>query len=1019
MRLKLSFTAVLLLALTFTSAAFADVVTFTRLDRFDQNSTFGITKSDSWYNYAVSPNTISNEVGGDCTNSVCAKKVLGTDNEEGETFNVAEIRNINATNSDVAIGMDLRGNGVNFNLSQCTGGFTYDYKGVGHYIYFEVKPKEYDEAVPPPVPSNEWEYVSNYCNNSAESAGSSSWKTVTIAPSSYLHRCSDKLGSWSDKPSIMFDNDSLDRVISFKWKVVPNVTDGNLKIKNLKCIGASIFMEPMKNISGTYGKSLSQIGTLASLLAEDEDDNPKEPYAERYRWKTPSTLLTDPEHYSIANPDGTYTYFKTVDVTYTFEGGSSDGRITVWITKADAADIAPADLTTVYVPGKKLSSIELPISSSAAPTKGTWSWVGNPDVGDATEPSTKNFKAIYSGDVFYNATDAAGIDVPVKVLKANYDAAPVKDYRVVYGKNVSDITPEIGEGWSWKETGAVVGDVGPTTLHALFAGNDNYNSVTGEGLPLTVTIDKTQPSVTTWPTPSTPVTFGQTLAEVALTGGSAVGGEFKWENPAQPVGTVGNHTYKVVYVESAGNINYDWADRSFSTTKEITVGKATSGLTAAAVSLQIAKTDESNYTFDLRNIRVTGSKGAPGALTYSFESSDLTNTQGALEALPTKNGTVITYKKGSASEASKTASLIVHIGSDNYTDITATITFTTTDYIRLNIAGLTEVPTYTYQEGTARAGYTGIPTAEGYSGDYTISYSGTDKGGTAYGPLPTAPTQAGTYSVSIEPTTAGYFSNYTYAFEIEQVTVATPTGFTAKYGQVLSDVLPVFSDPKGTWTWASPTEDVGAIGTHEYFANFVPNDAVNYKTLTSVAISVTVGKGDGAAVLAPTVASTANSITANSITINAVAAPSNGQTVEYGISRTTAAPTTWQSTLTFTGLVANTKYYVFARAAANANYNAGTASSFEVTTRPSGGVTPIRAPQVAISNLRVRTIAGAIELENLPNNAKVDVYNLLGKRIHSSNSVNSQLLKIQVQTGMYIVRVSVGSETKILRVSMK
>jgi len=92
--------------------------------------------------------------------------------------------------------------------------------------------------------------------------------------------------------------------------------------------------------------------------------------------------------------------------------------------------------------------------------------------------------------------------------------------------------------------------------------------------------------------------------------------------------------------------------------------------------------------------------------------------------------------------------------------------------------------------------------------------------------------------------------------------------------------------------------------------------------------------------------------------------------------------------------------------------------------------TPILLPQIANGNIQVRAIGNAIVLENLPKAAKIEVYNLQGKRIYSSNSVNSQILRnkdnrhlvehsavdgstslvILVQTkGMYIVKI--GSQT--------
>ena len=82
-------------------------------------------------------------------------------------------------------------------------------------------------------------------------------------------------------------------------------------------------------------------------------------------------------------------------------------------------------------------------------------------------------------------------------------------------------------------------------------------------------------------------------------------------------------------------------------------------------------------------------------------------------------------------------------------------------------------------------------------------------------------------------------------------------------------------------------------------------------------------KSKGATVSSPSL----NTKTHDSITINAVAAPGNGQLVEYGKNTSTSAPSTWQVELTFSGLTADTTYYIFARAKENADYNAGTASA--------------------------------------------------------------------------------------------
>jgi len=95
------------------------------------------------------------------------------------------------------------------------------------------------------------------------------------------------------------------------------------------------------------------------------------------------------------------------------------------------------------------------------------------------------------------------------------------------------------------------------------------------------------------------------------------------------------------------------------------------------------------------------------------------------------------------------------------------------------------------------------------------------------------------------------------------------------------------------------------------------------------------GKQAGVAVTTPTL----NSKNSNSITINAATFPSGnpgGQTIEYGRSATNTAPANWQDGTTFTGLNADTTYYIFARSKANATHNAGQPSTgLSVTTDPS------------------------------------------------------------------------------------
>jgi hypothetical protein len=90
--------------------------------------------------------------------------------------------------------------------------------------------------------------------------------------------------------------------------------------------------------------------------------------------------------------------------------------------------------------------------------------------------------------------------------------------------------------------------------------------------------------------------------------------------------------------------------------------------------------------------------------------------------------------------------------------------------------------------------------------------------------------------------------------------------------------------------------------------------------------------------------------------------------------------------------------------------------------------TPIRIPQIATaSNILAHATNNTIILQNLPANAKVEVFNLQGRSVlHKpimdmpSRSIASNVLTIPVQAkGIYIVKVSMGSERKMLRVAVK
>jgi len=210
-------------------------------------------------------------------------------------------------------------------------------------------------------------------------------------------------------------------------------------------------------------------------------------------------------------------------------------------------------------------------------------------------------------------------------------------------------------------------------------------------------------------------------------------------------------------------------------------------------------------------------------------------------------------------------------------------------------------------------------------------------------------------------------------------------------------------------------------------------------------------KADGEAVAKPVLAS----VTLSNITIEALTT-NNDQEVEYAISENESHEQLIfdiLDILEFSGLKESSTYYIFARAKENANYKTGTISEpLEVTTQTNSSSSseeaivqigdssssneetssssdgesssssddsplPIHFSQVSAGNISAKAIGRAIVLENVPQGAKVRIYNLKGERIYNSqlSAFNSQL-KIEVQTrGMYVAII--GSQT--LRVLVK
>lgn len=132
-------------------------------------------------------------------------------------------------------------------------------------------------------------------------------------------------------------------------------------------------------------------------------------------------------------------------------------------------------------------------------------------------------------------------------------------------------------------------------------------------------------------------------------------------------------------------------------------------------------------------------------------------------------GGVLHYTGGSGIVKDQTYTVTVPVaGATNYNDYQITVTLTGTDKQVLTITGVT-AQNGTYN-GQTQAGYTGTPSAQGYTGDFTVTYN-TEDG--------KAPTNAGTYSVTIAipDTDPQYVGSIVLEFTIAKkaLTVSAPS----------------------------------------------------------------------------------------------------------------------------------------------------------------------------------------------------------------------------------------------------
>ncbi len=178
-----------------------------------------------------------------------------------------------------------------------------------------------------------------------------------------------------------------------------------------------------------------------------------------------------------------------------------------------------------------------------------------------------------------NHNDTTPQSVPVTIGKGTPTYTAPEGLTATYGQTLADVTlPTTEDGvWTWSDSTLSVGNVGSQRFQATFTptDTDNYNAV--NNIEVTVEVGKATPVITTLPT-ANPITYGQTLGDSGLDGGTAsVEGSFVWtDGTVKPaVSDSGNTPYSVTFTPT------DMASYNTATGQiTLTVNKATPVMTA-------------------------------------------------------------------------------------------------------------------------------------------------------------------------------------------------------------------------------------------------------------------------------------------------------------------------------------------------------------------------------------------------------------------------------------------------------
>jgi len=555
----------------------------------------------------------------------------------------------------------------------------------------------------------------------------------------------------------------------------------------------------------TYGETLSD-STLTGGAAS---------VAGTFSWTTGTTLPS-------VSDSGTTAYSVTFTPADSSNYGTATTTVTLTVSKATPIiSMAPTASSITY--GETLSDSTL--TTGSASVTGTFSWTAGTTAPSVSDSGTTAYSVTFTPtDSINYRTVTTTVTLTVNKATPIISTAPSAS-SITYGQELSDSTLTGGSAsvagtfsWTTDTISPSVSDSGVTVFSVTFTPTDsaNYNTTTTTVI---VTVNKETPTISTVPSASA-ITYGETLSDSALTGGSAsVAGTFSWTTgTTEPsVSDSGTTAYSVTFTPT-DSANYGTA----TTTVTLTVNKATPTISTAPTA---------------------------SGITYRETLSDSTLTGGSASAAGTFSWTTGTTEP-SVSDSGTTAYSITFTPSDstNYNTATTAVTLT----VNKATPAINTAPTasgITYRETLSDSTLTGGSASVAGTFSWTTGTtepSVSDSGTTAY-------------SVTFTPTDSANYGTVTTTVTLT-VNKATPTISTAPsasaitYGETLSDstLTGGSASVAGTFSWTAGTTEpsVSDSGTTAYSVTFTPTDSANYGTATTT-VTLTVNKAMPTVSIAP------------------------------------------------------------------------------------------------------------------------------------------------------------------------